>query len=96
MNFCTEILKQILPPQNLGKQIISTIMYARTSRSAYKLTLLLGSQKCPKIQDPRINRPLVYRLVSDVADAIKSVPCNAAVRKVCIFCDKLSADHSKV
>jgi len=60
-------------------------MYARTSRSAYKSTLPLGAQKMSKIQHPSISRPLVYCLVSDVADAINSVPRDAAVQKVAHF-----------
>jgi len=33
----------------------------------------------------------VYRLVSDVADAINSVPRDAAMRKVHVFCDKINS-----
>ena len=50
----------------------------------------LAVKKMSKIQDPRISRPLVYRLVSDMADAINSVPRDAAVRKVRVFCDEIN------
>ena len=66
-------------------------MYARTSRFAYKSTLLVGGQKMSKIGDQHISRPLVYHLVSDVADAINSTPRDAAVRKVHVFCDELNS-----
>ena len=52
---------------------------------------LLGVKKMSKIQDPRISRPLVYRLVSDVADAIISVPRDAAVRTVGIYSNEINS-----
>ena len=46
---------------------------------------------CMRVQvDPHISRRPVYRLVSDVADAINSVPHDAAVRKVHGFCDRIN------
>jgi len=44
-----------------------------------------------KIEDPRISQPLVCRLVSNVADAINSVPRDAAVQKVRVFCVKINS-----
>jgi len=52
---------------------------------------LLGVKKMSKIQDPRISRPPVYRLVSDVADAINSVPRDAAVQTAGIYCDEINS-----
>jgi len=47
---------------------------------------------CTRVRvDPDISRPPLYRLVSDVADAINSIPRDAAVRKVHVFCDKINS-----
>jgi len=53
---------------------------------------LLAVKKMSKIQDPRRVKddPLVYHLPSDVADAINSVPCDAAVWKVREYCDEIN------
>jgi len=67
-------------------------MYARTSRSAYKSTLPLGGQNNVQNSIPAYkSTPFGYRLVSDVADAINSVPCDAAVRKDRVFCDEINS-----
>jgi len=72
-------------------------MYACTSRYAYKSTLLLDGQKNVQNSRPAYrSTPLVYRLPSDVADVINSIPRDAVVRKVREYCDQLTADHSKV
>ena len=66
--------------------------YVRTSRSAYRSTLHLGGQK--NVQNSICaykSTPLGYRFVSDVADAINSVPCDAAVRKDRVFCDEINS-----
>jgi len=51
----------------------------------------LGVKKMFKIQDPCISRPPVYCLVSDVADAINSVPRDAAVRTVGIYSKEINS-----
>jgi len=55
------------------------------------MSTLVGGQKISEIEDTHKSIPLVYLLPSDAADAINSVPRDAAVQKVCIFCDEINS-----